>query len=200
MGHRAGWLALGAGIAGGADVILIPEIPVQTSRAIAAAIKRRGASGARTSASSPSPRVRTDASTTRSRWSRRRGPGRAGEGSAARAAAKAEVAVLEAQHTGNTLPARPPARAAHRARVARLDPRLHPARRHAVAVDRLLATRLGSAAADLVAAGTFGVDGQRPAATDDRRAARPRSPARARRVPADHAVGRRGPPRRDLPR
>jgi ATP-dependent phosphofructokinase / diphosphate-dependent phosphofructokinase len=27
MGHRTGWLALGAGIAGGADVILIPEIP-----------------------------------------------------------------------------------------------------------------------------------------------------------------------------
>lgn len=27
MGHNAGWLALGAGIAGGADVILVPEIP-----------------------------------------------------------------------------------------------------------------------------------------------------------------------------
>ncbi len=27
MGHNAGWLALGSGIAGGADVILIPEIP-----------------------------------------------------------------------------------------------------------------------------------------------------------------------------
>ncbi len=27
MGHDAGWLALGAGIAGGADVVLIPEIP-----------------------------------------------------------------------------------------------------------------------------------------------------------------------------
>ncbi|MEE9964429.1 MAG: 6-phosphofructokinase [Propionicimonas sp.] len=27
MGHRAGWLALGSGIAGGADIILIPEIP-----------------------------------------------------------------------------------------------------------------------------------------------------------------------------
>jgi len=27
MGHRAGWLALGAGLAGGADVIIIPEIP-----------------------------------------------------------------------------------------------------------------------------------------------------------------------------
>ena len=27
MGHNTGWLALGAGVAGGADVILIPEIP-----------------------------------------------------------------------------------------------------------------------------------------------------------------------------
>lgn len=29
MGHRTGWLALGAGVAGGADVILIPEIPYE---------------------------------------------------------------------------------------------------------------------------------------------------------------------------
>ena len=27
MGHKAGWLALGSGIAGGADIILLPEIP-----------------------------------------------------------------------------------------------------------------------------------------------------------------------------
>lgn len=27
MGHKAGWLALAAGVAGGADIILIPEIP-----------------------------------------------------------------------------------------------------------------------------------------------------------------------------
>ncbi len=27
MGHKTGWLALGSGIAGGADVVLIPEIP-----------------------------------------------------------------------------------------------------------------------------------------------------------------------------
>jgi 6-phosphofructokinase len=40
MGHRAGWLALGAGIAGGADVILIPEIPYDV-RNVAAAIRRR---------------------------------------------------------------------------------------------------------------------------------------------------------------
>ncbi|MGD9546587.1 MAG: 6-phosphofructokinase [Candidatus Krumholzibacteriia bacterium] len=29
MGHDAGWLALGAGIAGGADIVLIPEIPYE---------------------------------------------------------------------------------------------------------------------------------------------------------------------------
>jgi 6-phosphofructokinase 1 len=40
MGHKAGWLALGAGIAGGADVILIPEIPYQVE-SVAEAIRER---------------------------------------------------------------------------------------------------------------------------------------------------------------
>jgi 6-phosphofructokinase len=40
MGHRTGWLALGAGIAGGADVILIPEIPYDANK-VAEAIKSR---------------------------------------------------------------------------------------------------------------------------------------------------------------
>ena len=44
MGHRAGWLTLGAGIAGGADVILIPEIPYDVQK-IADAIKRRSRHG-----------------------------------------------------------------------------------------------------------------------------------------------------------
>ena len=35
MGHRAGWLALGAGLAGGADVILIPEIPYDMDKVVA---------------------------------------------------------------------------------------------------------------------------------------------------------------------
>jgi 6-phosphofructokinase 1 len=34
MGHDAGWLTLGAGIAGGADVILIPEIPYDLNRVV----------------------------------------------------------------------------------------------------------------------------------------------------------------------
>jgi 6-phosphofructokinase 1 len=40
MGHNAGWLALGAGIASGADVILIPEIPYNPIE-IARAIRKR---------------------------------------------------------------------------------------------------------------------------------------------------------------
>jgi len=44
MGHNAGWLALGAGIAGGADVILIPEIPYDVNK-IANAICARSKSG-----------------------------------------------------------------------------------------------------------------------------------------------------------
>ncbi len=44
MGHKAGWLALGAGVAGGADVILIPEIPYSVEK-IAKAILRRCRSG-----------------------------------------------------------------------------------------------------------------------------------------------------------
>src|SRR2546428_4487418 len=44
MGRHAGWIALHGGLAGGADIILIPEIPVDYNR-IAAAIKARDAAG-----------------------------------------------------------------------------------------------------------------------------------------------------------
>jgi ATP-dependent phosphofructokinase / diphosphate-dependent phosphofructokinase len=44
MGRHAGWIALHGGIAGGADVILIPEIPFDYDK-IAAAIKERDAAG-----------------------------------------------------------------------------------------------------------------------------------------------------------
>ncbi|MCC6495487.1 MAG: 6-phosphofructokinase [Propionibacteriaceae bacterium] len=40
MGHRAGWLTLGAGIAGGADIILLPEIPYSVD-SVAETIKAR---------------------------------------------------------------------------------------------------------------------------------------------------------------
>lgn len=45
MGHNAGWLALGAGLAGGADVILIPELPYNV-QVVAEAIRQRQRRGA----------------------------------------------------------------------------------------------------------------------------------------------------------
>jgi 6-phosphofructokinase 1 len=44
MGRHAGWIALHGGIAGGADIILIPEIPFDYEK-IAAAIKQRDSAG-----------------------------------------------------------------------------------------------------------------------------------------------------------
>lgn len=44
MGHKTGWLTLGSGIAGGADVILIPEIPYDIEK-VADALKARSRSG-----------------------------------------------------------------------------------------------------------------------------------------------------------
>ncbi|MEX2577475.1 MAG: ATP-dependent 6-phosphofructokinase [Verrucomicrobiales bacterium] len=44
MGHRAGWLALESGVAGGADVVLLPEIPYDPA-VVAEAIRDRGRSG-----------------------------------------------------------------------------------------------------------------------------------------------------------
>lgn len=44
MGHRAGWLALESGLAAGADVVLIPEIPYDIE-IVAEAIRNRGRRG-----------------------------------------------------------------------------------------------------------------------------------------------------------
>jgi len=44
MGHKTGWLTLNAGMAGGADIILIPEIPYRIE-SIISKIKQRAASG-----------------------------------------------------------------------------------------------------------------------------------------------------------
>lgn len=46
MGHKVGWLTLHAGIASGADVIIIPEIPY-SAKAVASAIEKRQRNGKR---------------------------------------------------------------------------------------------------------------------------------------------------------
>jgi 6-phosphofructokinase len=154
MGHRAGWLALGAGLAGGADVILIPEIPYSVS-SIAAAIKGRVRRGTNFSIVAVAEGARNveDAralAAAEARADRAKDP-------TAREAAKGEIALLKTQHIGNTQ------RLAHQLeQLTGLESRLtilgYVQRGGTPSpVDRLLATRLGSAAADLVAAGTYGV-------------------------------------------
>ena len=48
MGRYAGWIALGAGLAGGADAILIPEIPFKWEK-VCEHVVRRGKQGSRSS-------------------------------------------------------------------------------------------------------------------------------------------------------
>ncbi len=182
MGHRAGWLTLGAGLAGGADVILIPEIPYQVPT-IASAIKRRVRRGTNFSIVAVAEGARSEADA-RALEAAEALVQRA-EDPIARAAAKAEVALLETQHIGNTL------RLANQLeQLTGLESRvsiLGYVQRGGTPspVDRLLATRLGSAAADLVDAGTFGVmvaargDGVEPIPLED-------VAGRRKTVPVDH--------------
>lgn len=154
MGHRAGWLALGAGIAGGADVILIPEIPYHVEK-IAAAIRsrsRRGTNFSIVAVAEGAMNVddaRRFAAVEKKLENARR--------PLERQAAKAELAAFELHHAGNTL------RLAHQLEeLTRLESRvtiLGYVQRGGTpsATDRLLATRLGSAAADLIHAGRYGV-------------------------------------------
>jgi ATP-dependent phosphofructokinase / diphosphate-dependent phosphofructokinase len=182
MGHRAGWLALGAGLAGGADVILIPEIPYRV-QSIAAAIKDRVRRGSAFSIVAVAEGARSveDAqalSTAEARLERAKDP-------VAREAVKGELAQLELQHEGNTF------RLAHQLeQLTGLESRvsiLGYVQRGGTpsGMDRLLATRLGTAAADFVAEGTYGI---MVAARGDGTAAVPLEDVAGRRntVPADH--------------
>jgi ATP-dependent phosphofructokinase / diphosphate-dependent phosphofructokinase len=154
MGHRAGWLTLGAGIAGGADVILIPEIPYDVER-IAEAIGRRSRRGTNFSivAVAEGAMSLDDARAFKAAEAKRERARTLHD----KREAKVELAALESRHTGNTL------------RLARqLEELTHLESRVTIlgyvqrggtpsAADRLLATRLGSACAELIHEGVFGV-------------------------------------------
>ncbi|MEI6077409.1 MAG: ATP-dependent 6-phosphofructokinase [Verrucomicrobiota bacterium] len=154
MGHRAGWLTLGAGIAGGADVILIPEIPYNVEK-IAEAIRRRSRRGTNFSivAVAEGAMCQDDAramAAAEKKLERARTLHDKKE-------AKVEIATLEVRHQGNTL------------RLAKqLEELTHLESRVTIlgyvqrggtpcAADRILATRLGSACADLISDEIFGV-------------------------------------------
>jgi 6-phosphofructokinase 1 len=154
MGHRAGWLALGAGIAGGADVILIPEIPYDVPKVVAA-IRRRSRSGTNFSivAVAEGAMSKPDAVAFLAAERRRK----IATTELEREHVKAELAALETRHLGNTL------------RLAKqLEQLTHLEARVTIlgyvqrggtpsVADRLLATRLGTACAGLIAQGVFGV-------------------------------------------
>lgn len=165
MGHRAGWLTLCAGIAGGADVILIPEIPYDLD-AVVAAIRRRTRKGTNFSivAVAEGARDVESARAYASAVARRE----AATDEAEKLAIEAEIATNDADHTGHSL------RLARRLEeLTGLESRvtiLGYVQRGGTPspIDRLLATRLGNAGADLVAAGIYDVmvaaagDGTRP--------------------------------------
>jgi 6-phosphofructokinase 1 len=154
MGHRAGWLTLGAGLAGGADVILIPEIPYTVEK-VAETIGARTARGSSFSVVAVAEGARdvddtADVEAARLLVKSARTP------EAARAARAHLANVEDAQRE-------------HTFRLARdleaatgLETRvtiLGYVQRGGTpcAADRLLATRIGAAAADLVAAGEYGL-------------------------------------------
>jgi len=154
MGHRAGWLTLGAGIAGGADVILIPEIPYSVE-SIAAAIGRRVRGGSNFSivAVAEGARNPEDEAAFRDAEARKRAASTPEE----IAAAVESLAAVESAHAGNTLRL-----AAQLEALTGLESRvtiLGYVQRGGTPspADRLLATRLGSAGADLISQGVFGV-------------------------------------------
>ncbi|HVN94945.1 MAG TPA: ATP-dependent 6-phosphofructokinase [Syntrophorhabdaceae bacterium] len=183
MGHRTGWLTLGAGIAGGADVILIPEIPYNV-KSIAKAIRARMERGMNFSIVAVAEGALSREYANRFKQAKeRKAKARDQE---ALLLAKAELAELDQHHSGNTL------RLAHQLeRLTGLESRitiLGYVQRGGTpsAVDRLLATRLGTASVDFIRRGIFGVmvgaygDGVRPVPLADVTAER-------REVQMDHA-------------
>jgi len=154
MGHRAGWLTLGAGIAGGADIILIPEIPY-TVESVAATIKARTARGSSFSVVAVAEGARDVDDT--ADYQAAVLLARSANTPEARRAAGAHLAHVEDNQREHTF-----ALARQLEAATGLESRvtiLGYVQRGGTpcAADRLLATRLGAAAADLVAQGEFGV-------------------------------------------
>ncbi|MFC8190107.1 6-phosphofructokinase [Cellulomonas sp. NPDC057328] len=154
MGHRAGWLTLAAGIAGGADVILIPEIPY-TVDSVAATIKARTARGSSFSVVAVAEGARDVDDT--ADYQAAQLLVKAAKTPEAQRAARTHLANVEDQQREHTF------RLARELEAATgLESRvtiLGYVQRGGTpcAADRLLATRLGAAAADHVARGEFGV-------------------------------------------
>lgn len=154
MGHKVGWLALGAGIGGGADVVLIPEIPYDVE-AVAEALRQRVRRGKRFSIVAVAEGALSK-KMAKSLDEVQKQIGKEKNGSDA-AKAKARLAELESGRADHTL------RLAEKLEeLTGLESRvtiLGYVQRGGTPTpaDRVLATRLGAACADLIAKDHFGV-------------------------------------------
>jgi 6-phosphofructokinase 1 len=153
MGHSVGWLALGAGIAGGADVILIPELPYDVE-AVASSISERRAAGSTFSivAVAEGAISRKDAAIRGSMEDQMEIAERS-----EKKAIKKNLRELESTRAGGTVQL-----ASTLAGLTGLESRItilgHVQRGGTpTPTDRLLATRLGTACADYIADGIHGV-------------------------------------------
>jgi 6-phosphofructokinase len=157
MGHNSGWLSLGAGLAGGADVILIPEIPYQIEH-VAEAIRQRsrGGKGFSIVAVAEGSMSMDDAKALKAARKAVKQARKSKDRKALKQVQK-ELHEIETRHVGNTL------RLTHELeRLTTLESRLtilgHLQRGGTpTPYDRLLATRLGTACTQYIDEGIGGV-------------------------------------------
>lgn len=154
MGHKVGWLALGAGIAGGADVILIPEIPYDVEK-VAQAIRHRSRIGKRFSIVAVAESAISKEGVEAIKKAKKKK--KKAENKKEKKKAKSELKELKAEYKDNTLRL-----ARQLEELTRLESRVtilgHLQRGGTPsAFDRLLATKLGTACADLIDKGKYGV-------------------------------------------
>jgi len=172
MGHRAGWLTLGSGIAGGADVILLPEIPYSLEL-VAESITQRVKHGKKFSIVAVAEGAMSQEDAVVAQMIQQKiNDAEAADDRKARKKAKAEMRAFEAQRNDHVL------KLAHQLEaITGLESRptiLGHLQRGGTpsAADRLLATRLGTACADLIQENISGVmvaakgDGSEPVALE----------------------------------
>ena len=169
MGHNTGWLALGAGLAGGADVILIPEIPFNIEF-VAESIRARSRGGTRFSIVAVSEGAMTQRIGNKLKDARARvdqaeadmadsadDKVRQKEARGRRKQARAELDEIEKERSGGTM-----LLTTELEKLTGLESRvtiLGHVQRGGVPSprDRLLATRLGTAAANFIADGQYNI-------------------------------------------
>lgn len=154
MGHNTGWLALGSGVAGGADVILIPEIPYDV-KLVAESIVQRQRSGKHFSIVAVSEGAMPVKLA--KRWHAARAKRDSAKDKEARKAAKAELDIIEQERAASTniLTEQLEKLTGLESRVTILG---HVQRGGIPSpADRLLASQLGTACGEFINQGHYGI-------------------------------------------